>query len=176
MRKVVAWGLRRPRALTMMFSLFWRRPPKKNEKRAILREQGAYCELASSLSSLDTASEREPAGDGDITQLTNSIHRLSFFLCACNSKGLVPCLFSCAGSSLTGQALALRNGRRHSLLRRHLAVRVLSALRPHFPSRVSFMRSFFASCCVLVRRPAACAVYVADRPRGVTPDAAPERR
>ena len=48
--------------------------------------------------------------------------------------------------------------------------------RPHFPSRVSFMRSFFASCCVLVRRPAACAVYVADRPRGVTPDAAPERR
>ena len=48
--------------------------------------------------------------------------------------------------------------------------------RPHFPSRVSFMRAFFASCCVLVRRPAACAVYVADRPRGVTPDAAPERR
>ena len=64
----------------------------------------------------------------DITQLTNAIHRLSFFLCACNSKGLVPCLFSCAGSSLTGQALTLRNGRRHSLLRRHLAVRVLSAL------------------------------------------------
>ena len=63
-----------------------------------------------------------------ITQLTNSIRRLSFFLCACNSKGLVPCLFSCAGSSLTGQALTLRNGRRHSLLRRHLAVRVLSAL------------------------------------------------
>ena len=48
--------------------------------------------------------------------------------------------------------------------------------RPHFPSRVSFMRAFFASCCVLVRRPAACAVYVADRPRGMTPDAASERR
>ena len=27
----------------------------------------------------------------DITQLTNTIHRLSFFLCTCNSKGLVPC-------------------------------------------------------------------------------------
>ena len=33
-----------------MFSLFWRRPPPKNEKRAILCEKGAYCELASSLS------------------------------------------------------------------------------------------------------------------------------
>ena len=32
MRKVGAWGLRRPRALTTMFSLFWRRPPKKREK------------------------------------------------------------------------------------------------------------------------------------------------
>ena len=31
-RKVGAWGLRRPRALTTMFSLFWRRPPKKREK------------------------------------------------------------------------------------------------------------------------------------------------
>ena len=65
-----------------------------------------------------------------ITHLANAIHRLSFFLCACNSKGLVPCLFSCAGSSLTGQALTLRNGRRHSLLRRHLAVRALSPERP----------------------------------------------
>ena len=35
--------------------------PPQNEKRAILCEKGAYCELASSLSSLDTASEREPA-------------------------------------------------------------------------------------------------------------------
>ena len=60
MRKVLAWGLRRPRALTMMFSLFWRRHPQ-NEKRAILCEKGSYCELAGSLSSLDTASEREPA-------------------------------------------------------------------------------------------------------------------
>ena len=33
-----------------MFSLFWRRPPPKNEKRAILCEKGAYCELVSSLS------------------------------------------------------------------------------------------------------------------------------
>ena len=50
--------------------------------------------------------------------------------------------------------------------------------RPRFPrSRVSFMRAFFASCFGLfVRRPAACAVYVADRPRGMTPDAASERR
>ena len=32
MHKVGAWGLRRPRALTMMFSLFWRRPPQKREK------------------------------------------------------------------------------------------------------------------------------------------------
>ena len=30
--------------------------------------------------------------------------------------------FNVAGSSLTGQALTLRNGRRHSLLERHLAV------------------------------------------------------
>ena len=35
--------------------------PPKNEKKAILCEKGAYCELVSSLSSLDTASEREPA-------------------------------------------------------------------------------------------------------------------
>ena len=48
--------------------------------------------------------------------------------------------------------------------------------RPRFPSRVSFMRVFFASYCGFVRRPAACAVYVADRPRGMTPDAASERR
>ena len=41
MRKVGAWGVRRPRALTTMFSLFWRRPPQKNEKRAILCEKGA---------------------------------------------------------------------------------------------------------------------------------------
>ena len=32
------------------FSLFWRRPPPKNEKKAILCEEGAYCELVSSLS------------------------------------------------------------------------------------------------------------------------------
>ena len=32
MRKVGAWGVRRPRALTTMFSLFWRRPPPKREK------------------------------------------------------------------------------------------------------------------------------------------------
>ena len=48
--------------------------------------------------------------------------------------------------------------------------------RPRFPSRVSFMRAFFASCFGFMRRPAACAVYVADRPRGMTPDAASERR
>ena len=39
-------------------------PNPQNEKRAILCEKGAYCELASSLSSLDTASEREPAPFG----------------------------------------------------------------------------------------------------------------
>ena len=34
---------------------------QKNEKRAILCVKGAYCELVSSSSSLDTASQREPA-------------------------------------------------------------------------------------------------------------------
>ena len=49
MRKVGAWGARRPRALTTMFSLFWRRHPKKREKGDFVCEKGAYCELASSL-------------------------------------------------------------------------------------------------------------------------------
>ena len=49
MRKVGAWGLRRPRALTTMFSLFWRRHPPKRET-GDLCEKGAYCELVSSLS------------------------------------------------------------------------------------------------------------------------------
>ena len=47
----------------------------------------------------------------------------------------------------------------------------------HFsPSRVSFMRAFFASCCGFVggRRLALC--DVAERPRGMAPDAASERR
>ena len=43
-----------------MFSFFWRRPPQ-NEKKAILCEKGAYCELVSSLSSLDTVVRQAPA-------------------------------------------------------------------------------------------------------------------
>ena len=46
-----------------------------------------------------------------------------------------------------------------------------------FPeSRLSYVPFFRAMLRARVRRPAACAVYVADRPRSVTPDAAPERR
>ena len=48
MREVGAWGVRRPRALTTMF-LFFGVGIQKNEKRAILCEKGAYCELVSSL-------------------------------------------------------------------------------------------------------------------------------
>ena len=60
-----------------------------------------------------------------ITQLTNTTHRLSFFLCTtCNSKGLASCsVFILMWlARLTGQALALRNRRRYSLLGRYLAV------------------------------------------------------
>ena len=42
-------------------SRFFGVAPPQNEKMAFLCEKGAYCELASSSSSLDTASQREPA-------------------------------------------------------------------------------------------------------------------
>ena len=42
-----------------LFPRFFGVGPPKNKKKAILCEKGAYCELVSSLSSLDTASERE---------------------------------------------------------------------------------------------------------------------
>ena len=43
-------------------------------------------------------------------------------------------------------------------------------------SRLSYAPCFFVPCCVLVRRPAACTVHMAERPRGMAPDAASERR
>ena len=46
---------------TRLCSCFFGVGPPKNEKRAILCEKVACCELASSLSSLDISSEREPA-------------------------------------------------------------------------------------------------------------------
>ena len=46
---------------TRLCSRFFGVGPPKNEKRAILCEKVACCELASSLSSLDISSEREPA-------------------------------------------------------------------------------------------------------------------
>ena len=54
---------------------------------------------------------------------------LSFFEHAI-AKALFRVHFNVAGSSLTGEALALRNGRRHSLLRRHLAVEGPEPERP----------------------------------------------
>ena len=46
-----------------------------------------------------------------------------------------------------------------------------------FPeSRLSYAPFFRAMLCARAGRPAACAVYMAEKPRGMTPDAAPERR
>ena len=56
-RNAQSWCLGRPPSTCAhdYVLAFLASPPPQNEKRAILREKGAYCELASSLSSLDTA-------------------------------------------------------------------------------------------------------------------------
>ena len=54
-------------------------------------------------------------------------------------------------------------------------VAIITATFPESRLSYALMRLFFMPCCVLVRRPAACAVYMAERPRGMTPDAASKR-
>ena len=58
-----SWCLGRPPSTCAhdYFSRFFGVGIQKNEKRAILCVKGAYCELVSSPSSLDKASQREPA-------------------------------------------------------------------------------------------------------------------
>ena len=87
--------------------------------------------------------------------------------------GVMPCALGVAGSWRRSAAGARRRTGVVLLFVRRVHAPPLSAWlspRPRFSSRVSLMRLFF------VRRPAACAVYMAERPRGMTPDAASGRR